>query len=189
MESTLGAQGDEIAASLLETYGSIGGVVGAGHPAIQAAAGVHIANRLQAIRLCLREMVTPENRARPSLADMRQLIDYLIVTASYAPVEQVRVLFLNTKLDLIRDELVASGCVDEVSIYVRPILKRALELGATAVVLVHNHPSGDPMPSKADRLVTLALAKGLDAIGVRLIDHIVVAKGNWLSFRAEQLLA
>jgi DNA repair protein RadC len=181
--------GGALADHLLATFGSIGGVVAADRDALAAAAGMAAARRFKAIEVCLSEMLSAQLRDRPLLGNMRQLIDYLTVTASYAAVEQVRALFLNAKLELIRDELLSTGCISEAVVHTRPILKRALDLGAAGLVLVHNHPSGDPAPSGADESLTRQLSAGLSAVGVDFVDHIIVAQGDWLSFRVEGLLA
>ena len=146
------------------------------------------AARIGTARNCLQRALQTRLDGRPLLADTEQLIDYLTFTASFGQVEQVRALFLNAKLELLRDDLVGSGCIAEAPVYVRPILKRALDLGASAMILAHNHPSGDPTPSAADCAITRELERGLEAIGVQLIDHIVLAQGRWITLRSCGLL-
>lgn len=177
-----------VADRLLETFGSLGGVLGADPDALRAISNERAVARVSAVRACLVHILRPPPNEPLVLDDMRRLVDYLTVAGSYAQVEEVRVLFLDARLRLIRDELMSRGCIAEAPIYIRPILKRALDLGAASIVLSHNHPSGDPAPSAADETATRDLANGLDAIGLHLVDHLIVARGNWFSFRAEGLL-
>ena len=103
-------------------------------------------------------------------------------------VEQFRVLFLDTKNQLLADEVQARGTVNHTAAYPREVVKRALELGATAVILVHNHPSGDPTPSRADIAMTREVKVAADALGITLHDHLIIGNGRHLSFRREGLL-
>jgi DNA repair protein RadC len=177
-----------IADALLATFGSLGGVVCANTDALRAVSDTGVATRLEVVRECVTNILRPANDVPMLLGDLGTLVDYLTATASYAQVEEVRVLFLGSKLQLIRDELMGRGCISEAPIYVRQILKRALDVGATSLVLAHNHPSGDPRPSRADEMATHSLSRGLHAIGVDFHDHLIVARGEWFSFRAEGLL-
>jgi DNA repair protein RadC len=98
--------------------------------------------------------------------------------------EQFRILFLDRKNTLIADEAQSDGTVDHVPVYPREVVKRALELNASAVILVHNHPSGDPTPSKADISVTLQVQDAANALGLVLHDHLIIGKSQQLSFKA-----
>lgn len=160
-------------------------MLGAEPDALRAISNDRAVARVAAVRACLTEILRPASDAPLKLDDMQSLVDYLTVATSYAQVEEVRVLFLGTRLQLLRDEVMSRGCVGEAPIYTRQILKRALELGASSVVLSHNHPSGDPFPSLADEAATCELERGLRAIGLDLVDHLIVAQGRWFSFRAE----
>ena len=102
--------------------------------------------------------------------------------------EQFRVLYLDRKNTLIADEEQAEGTVDHVPVYPREIAKRALELNASALILVHNHPSGDPTPSDADIAMTSQIATATDVLGIRLHDHLIIGKSKEISFRAQGLL-
>jgi len=124
----------------------------------------------------------------PILSNSKALTDYLSASMAYAPSEELRVLFLNSQNRLLRDEVMAHGSIMEVSIYPREIVKRALELGATALILVHNHPSGDPHPTQSDVQATARIIEGARALEVVVHDHIVIAKSGWTSFRALGLL-
>lgn len=174
---------------LFDRFGSLGAIFDADGPALLAGgATLGAAQRIEAAAACARHILESRLHERPILDSMRSLLDYLALTLSFKSLEQVRVLFLDAKLHLIRDETVSLGCIAEAPIFIRPILKRALELGASSILVAHNHPSGDPRPSDADVESTQALERGADAIGVRLIDHLVLACGSWRSFRQQGLL-
>lgn len=174
---------------LFDRFGSLGAIFDADGPALLAGGATFgAAQRIETAAACLRHILEYKLHERPILDSMRNLLDYLALTLSFKSLEQVRVLFLDAKLHLIRDETVSLGCVAEAPIFVRPILKRALEVGATSILVAHNHPSGDPRPSEADIESTQALQRGADAIGIGLIDHLVLACGSWRSFRQQGLL-
>ena len=120
----------------------------------------------------------------PVLGDSRSVIDYLFAAMAHEPVEQLRVLYLNTRNRLLLDETVAEGSVNVAPVYPREIVKRALEVGATALILAHNHPSGDPRPSGEDVRITRLVATAADALDIRLHDHVIVARSGWTSLRA-----
>ncbi len=107
---------------------------------------------------------------------------------AFAPNEQFRVLYLNSGNELLRDELAGSGSVSSVHVYPREVLKRCLELGATAIIVAHNHPSGRLVPSRNDRTMTRNLVEAAKAIGVAVHDHILIAREGSLSFRRQGLL-
>lgn len=121
---------------------------------------------------------------RPLLNNDIAVMEYLRVVQGFARMEIVRTLYLDTGNRLLRDEVAARGTVDEAPIYVREIIHRALELGATGLILAHNHPSGDTTPSMADREVTRTLALAGRPLGIRLLDHILVSRSDAISFRA-----
>lgn len=125
---------------------------------------------------------------RPILSSWTALIDYLRAAMAHDSVEQFRLLFLDRKNALIAEEMQTRGTVDHAPVYPREVVKRALELGATALILVHNHPSGDPTPSKADIEMTREIARAAAPLGIALHDHIVIGRGEPVSFRAQGLL-
>ncbi|GHD61524.1 DNA repair protein RadC [Thalassobaculum fulvum] len=127
-------------------------------------------------------------RDRPVLSSWSQLLDYCRVAMASLPVEEVRVLYLDRKNRLIRDERQGRGTVDHTPLYPREVVKRALELGASALIVVHNHPSGDPSPSQADIAMTRQLSEAAAALGLVLHDHLIVARGGHTSFRSAGLL-
>jgi DNA repair protein RadC len=116
------------------------------------------------------------------------LLDYLSVTMRHEPTETTRILYLDRKNALIKDEIQQRGTVDHTPLYPREVVKRVLELGACAVILVHNHPSGDPTPSRNDIEMTRQLAAALGTINVALHDHVIVGRNKEASFRKLKLL-
>jgi DNA repair protein RadC len=125
---------------------------------------------------------------QPILSSWPALIDYLRSAMAREPNEQFRLLFLDRKNRLIGDEVQARGTVDHTPVYVREVVKRALELGATALILVHNHPSGDPTPSRADIEMTREIARAAAPLGVTIHDHIVIGRGEPASLKALGLM-
>jgi len=136
------------------------------------------AHRLAQARIMGREVVTSWDA----------LIAYCKTAMAHRETEQFRVLFLDRKNVLIADEAQGSGTVDHVPVYPREVVKRALELGASALILVHNHPSGDPEPSGADITMTQRVADAADALGIVLHDHVVIGKDRVASFRSMGLI-
>tara|TARA_R110002124_G_scaffold88913_1_gene227770 strand:+ start:1029 stop:1442 length:414 start_codon:yes stop_codon:yes gene_type:complete len=120
---------------------------------------------------------------RISLSKAADVIEYLVVAMARLPIEEVRVLFLDSKNRLISDEVVSRGTISEAPIYPREILKRSLALDATALILAHNHPSGDPKPSENDIDATLRLVKAGKELGLTVHDHIIVGREGWISLR------
>lgn len=120
----------------------------------------------------------------PIIATSKALVDYLHLAIGCASSEQFRVLFLNSAQRLIRDEVMSIGTITHAPVFPREIIKRALELGAAAIILVHNHPSGDPQPSKADIDMTRRIAGAARCMDIGVHDHIIIARTGWISFRA-----
>jgi DNA repair protein RadC len=129
-----------------------------------------------------------ELQKRPVINSSDKLIDYCSAHAAYSPVEEFHVLFLNRKNILIGHERQQRGTIDHTPVYPREVIKRALELDASALILVHNHPSGDPTPSKADIAVTQEIKKAAGLLGVALHDHLVLARNRHVSLRDLGLL-
>ena len=125
---------------------------------------------------------------RPVVSSWDALLSYCQTTMAHRETEQFRILFLDRKNVLIADEAQARGTVDHVPVYPREVVKRALELNASALILVHNHPSGDPTPSGADIEMTEQIRIAAEALGITLHDHLVIGRSRELSFRAEGLL-
>ena len=129
-----------------------------------------------------------EVNAQPMISTWDRLTDYLTAAMGYERTEQFRVLFLDGRNKLIADEVQGSGTINHAPAYPREVVRRCLELHATAVILAHNHPSGEPAPSREDVTLTSEIARAAAMMGIAVDDHIVVGRGKWLSFRAEKLL-
>jgi DNA repair protein RadC len=178
------------AKALIRQFGSLAGVLTADGPALTkvdgmgetTAAAVKIAHAV-ALRL-LRE----QTAERPVLSNWQALLDYLRADMAHDAVERFRVLHLNTRNMLIRDEAQSRGTIDQAPVYVREVIRRALELGSAAIILVHNHPSGDPAPSRADIDVTRLIASAGKPLGIAVHDHLIIGARGHVSFRAQGLL-
>jgi DNA repair protein RadC len=133
-------------------------------------------------------MLEVKVRGRPILGSWQALLDYLRLDMAHLAVERVRVLFLNSRNALIANEKMWEGSVDESAVYIREIMRRALDLHATAIIVVHNHPSGDPSPSQQDIALTRDLAEAGRHLRVTLHDHIIVGAGGHSSLRAMGLI-
>src|SRR4051812_10267531 len=168
-----------IAALLTADAAALARVPGMGETSAAALKAAHAA----ALRL-LRDQVA----VRPVLANWQALLDYLRADMAHHAIERVRVLHLNSKNMLIRDELMNEGSIDEAPVYVREVIRRAIDLGSAAIVLVHNHPSGDPSPSRADIEITRAVAEAGKRLGVTVHDHIIIGSEGHTSLRAKGLL-
>jgi DNA repair protein RadC len=143
---------------------------------------------LKVVGELLKRVLREEIRERPVLGSWTALLDYLQVALAHEPIEQFRVLFLDRKNILIRDELQQRGTVDHTPLYPREIVKRALELGASAIIMVHNHPSGDPTPSRADIEMTKQVVQAMGAVGLTVHDHVIVGKNRHTSFKSQRLI-
>jgi DNA repair protein RadC len=185
-----------LAKLLIRTFGDLWGVVNAPPERLRGlkAEGVSLGtdNAVAAVRIvgaaalrALQQRVID----RPVLASWQALIDYCSAAMAHEPTEQFRLLFLDRKNTLIADEVQQRGTVDHTPVYPREVVKRALELSASAVILVHNHPSGDPTPSRADIEMTKEIVRAANAIGLTVHDHLVIGKGGrHTSFKAQRLL-
>jgi DNA repair protein RadC len=179
-----------LAYALLREFGGIGGVLTAEADALRridgmgdtGIAAVKIA-QAAAIRL-----VQAEATERPVLANWQALLDYLRADMVHHGIERFRVLHLNTRNMLIRDEVMSKGSVDQAAVHVREVIRRALDLGSAAIILVHNHPSGDPSPSRADIEITRTIASAGKPLGIALHDHLIVGIGGHVSLRAQGLI-
>jgi DNA repair protein RadC len=143
---------------------------------------------LRAIGELLQRVLREQIRERPVIGSWTALLDYLQVALTHEPIEQFRVLFLDRKNILIRDEVQQRGTVDHTPLYPREITRRALELQASAIIMVHNHPSGDPTPSRADIEMTKQVVQALAAVGISVHDHVIVGKNRHTSFKSQRLI-
>ena len=184
-------QGDvkPLAKRLIAQFGGLGGVLSAAPERLRAAGlsdSTVVAVKLsQAAAL---HLIRGELQDRPLLSSWQSLLDYCQASMARAPTEEFRVLFLDRKNRLIADEVQQRGTVDQAAVYPREVMKRALELGASALILAHNHPSGDPTPSKADIEVTRQVVAAATPLGIVIHDHLVIGLGKHASFRALGLI-
>jgi len=179
-----------LAKKLIEEFGGFGALLAADAATIArvgdisegAAAALKIA-QASALRLLDKQI-----RERPILGSWQALLDYLRADMAHLPIERVRVLFLNSKNVLIANETMWEGSIDESAVYIREIMRRALDLHATAIIVVHNHPSGDPAPSQQDIRLTRDLAEAGRHLKVILHDHVIIGAGGESSLRSMGLI-
>ena len=179
-----------LAHKLLETFGDFNGVLSAPIPRLKEVKGVGdaIVLELEIIEAAAHRLARSRVLQRPILSSWDALIDYCHTAMAHRETEQFRVLYLDTKNTLIADEEQAKGTVNHVPVYPREVVKRALETNASALILVHNHPSGDPTPSQADIEMTAKVKAAAEALGLTLHDHIIIGKSTELSCRSEGYL-
>ncbi|CAN5375105.1 DNA repair protein RadC [soil metagenome] len=183
------SQGRLSATLLLRRFNSLGHVLSA-EPSQLTEFGA-LASDVTLLRLVRRiacRLLLGAVQSRPALGNWQAVLDYCQAAMAYDQVERFRILFLDRKNNLIVAELQQQGTVDHTPVYPREVVKRALLLNASALILVHNHPSGDPMPSRDDVEMTRKLREALDPLGIALHDHLVIGHGKHASFRALGLL-
>lgn len=180
--------GRSLARELASTFGSLGAVLGANLERLAECVGWEVACHLGVTHLAFKRVLRERVEKRPLIDSWRALEQYLLVSLRHETVEQLRILFLDRKNGLIREEVMQQGTVDHVSTYPRDIAKRALELDASAIIMVHNHPSGDPNPSRADIEMTKQVIAALSPLGIALHDHAVVGRNEIISLRERRLI-
>ena len=180
----------QIAEKALQVFGSVGAVLSARVPDLTTKLGIRrdTACALKAIHTAMRSVLQEPIRERVPIGSFTQLIDYLGISLKYETVEVLRILYLDRKNGLISDEEAGRGTVDHVPTYPREIVKRALELGASAIIMVHNHPSGDPMPSEADVSLSQQVERALSVMNITLLDSLVIGKNGFASLRSLERL-
>ena len=179
-----------LAKRLLERFGSIGAVLGAERAALEKVDGAGpVVARMIKLTEALGVRALQESVAgRPVIGSWQAVLDYCTARLAHRKTEHFRVLFLDNRNALIADEEQQQGTIDHVVLYPREVIKRALEHGASAIILVHNHPSGDPSPSRADVELTKEIAKAGSPMGVKVHDHLVIGRSRHVSFRETGLL-
>jgi DNA repair protein RadC len=179
-----------LAKQLLGDFKSFGGVLAASEERLTRYTRINerTTAHFKAVREAARRLLRAEIADRPVISSWTQLIDYCRASMADEQTERFRILYLNRKNMLITDEIQQRGTVDHTPVYPREVIKRALELGATALILVHNHPSGDPTPSRADIEMTHEVRDAADKLGIAVYDHVIVGKGTTSSFKALGLL-
>lgn len=179
-----------LARALLDQFGDFNGVLSAAPARLSTVSGVGdaVIVELKIIEAASHRLSRSKVMQRQVLSSWGALIDYCHTTMAHRATDQFRIFYLDTKNTLIADEEQATGTVDHVPVYPREVVKRALELNASALILVHNHPSGDPTPSEADITMTRRVQDAAEVMGITLHDHLIIGKSCELSFRSEGYL-
>ncbi len=179
-----------LAHSLLSVFGDFNGVVSASPARLVQVQGVgeSVVTELKIIEAAAHRLARSRILQRHVISNWAAVLDYCHTAMAHRDTEQFRVLYLDRKNVLVADEAQAQGTVDHVPVYPREVVKRALELNASALILVHNHPSGDPTPSDADSAMTDQIRIAAEALGLTLHDHLVIGRSKEISFRSEGLL-
>jgi DNA repair protein RadC len=179
-----------VAKALLKKFGSFAEVIHAPEMRLREIDGIGEAsvNQLKLIGAAASRIARDELQQRTQLSSWKDVIDYCRTSMAFAEKEQFRLLFLDKRNQLIADEIQQTGTVDQTPVYPREVIKRALELSATAIILVHNHPSGDPTPSSADIQMTKQIVEIAKPLGIAVHDHIIVGKGGHASLRGMRLI-
>ena len=179
-----------LAKKLIKRFGGFAAVISAEPRELTEVEGVAEATAvaLKTVQAAALRLAREEVMARPVIGSWERLIAYCRMAMAHSKTEQFRLLFLDRKNALIADELQQRGTVDHTPVYTREVVKRALDLGASAIIMVHNHPSGDPTPSKADILMTREVRDAAEKLGIVLHDHVIIGRGEHASFKALGLL-
>lgn len=184
------AESERLAGALLDRFGTLGAVAGAapGELSRVSNAGPGVRAELALLRELAVRLAREEACRRPVITSWTALVAYVRAALAHEPREQFRALFLDRRNILLRDELVAHGTVDHAPVYPREVIRRALELSASAMILVHNHPSGDPTPSRADIDMTRQIVEAARVFSLQVHDHLVVGREGTASFKALGLI-
>ncbi len=179
-----------VAKALIARFGSLSEVLGAPVGLLREVKGVGaaVALDLKVVAGVARRMVRGEIKGREVLASWQEVLDYCRAAMAFEEREQFRILFLDKKNALIADEVQQTGTVDHTPVYPREVIRRALELSATAIILVHNHPSGDPAPSRADIEMTKTIVETGRQLGIAVHDHIIIGSKGFASMRGLLLI-
>jgi DNA repair protein RadC len=178
------------AKELLRRFGSLAGVLDAEPGALRQVRGISEASiaALKIVALAARRMKRSEVRQQPVLGSWQALLDYLAIDMAHLTVERVRVLYLDTRNRLILDHHAGDGSIDEAAIHPREVIRRGLDIGASALILVHNHPSGNPEPSRADIQITQRIVEAGRHLGILVHDHVIVGREGHVSLRSKGLI-
>jgi DNA repair protein RadC len=179
-----------LAKELIKQFGSFAEVVSAPIERLKSINGLGDAaiTELKIVEAAAHQLARGQVKDRPVLSSWSNVLDYCRTAMAFADKEQFRVLFLDKRNRLIADEMQQQGTVDHTPVYPREVVKRALELSATAIILVHNHPSGDPTPSQADIAMTLEIVAVAKPLGIAVHDHIIVGRDGHASLRGLRLI-
>lgn len=179
-----------VAKALLARFGTLAGVLGADPAQLADVPGVGdgVALELKIVHAAAARAGRSALMKRPVIGSHSALLDYISTAMAHEKREQFRVLFLDRRHALLADEVLQRGTIDAAQVHIREVMERALHHGASAMILVHNHPSGDPTPSRADIEITKRLTTAAEAVGMTIHDHLIVGKELTASFKALQLL-
>ena len=185
-------QGDTkpLAKALIARFGSLAAVLNAAPGALLQVKGMGETSvgALKSVALAARRMARNEVQAKPVLGSWQALLDYLTIDMAHLTVERVRVLYLDTRNRLVLDNHVGDGSIDEAAIHPREVIRKGLDIGATALILVHNHPSGNPEPSRADIEITRRIAEAGRLLNIVVHDHVIVGREGHVSLKSKGLI-
>ena len=179
-----------LARTLIQRFGSLAGVFNADPGALiqHPGMGETSAAAVRIVALAANRLARTQMAEQPVLGSWQALIAYLTINMAHLTVERVRVLYVDIRNRLIRDEHVADGSIDEAAIHPREVIRRALDLGATGLIIVHNHPSGSPEPSRADIQITNRIAEAGRLLGIAVHDHVIIGREGHVSLKAKGLI-
>lgn len=179
-----------LAKALIARFGSFAEVLGARSERLMEVPGIgeQVALDLKIIEAAGQRLARGELSRRAALSSWQEVIEYCRTAMAFAEREEFRILFLDKRNGLIADEVMGAGTVDHTPVYPREVIRRALELGSTAVILVHNHPSGDPTPSQADVRMTQDIVNIAKPLGIAVHDHIIIGRHGHASLRGLKLI-
>jgi DNA repair protein RadC len=179
-----------LAKALLEKFGSFAEVISAPETRLAEVKGLGASGitEFKIVQAAASRLLRGAVKKRPALSSWSSVLDYCRGTQAFADREQFRVLFLDKRNQLIADEVQQTGTVDHTPVYPREVVKRGLELSASAIILVHNHPSGDPTPSRADIQMTQQIIAVASPLGIAVHDHIIVGKEGHASLKGLKLI-
>ena len=179
-----------LAKQLIEKFGGFAEVISADPERLEEVDGVGeaVVTELKIVQEAALRLAQTRILDRPLLSSWSAVIDYCNASMAYSPKEQFRILFLDRKNVLIADELQQEGTIDHTPVYPREVIKRALEVGASSIILVHNHPSGDPAPSRADIEMTKQIIEAARPLKITIHDHLIIGKADHASFRSLGLM-
>ena len=179
-----------LAKSMIARFGGFAGVVNAEVDELKAVPGVgdSCVVAIKAVQAGIERVLREDVLGKPVLSSWQNLLDYCTASMAHRKIEEFRLLFLDRRNALIADEVQQTGTVDHTPVYPREVVKRALELGATALIMVHNHPSGSPQPSRADIQITNKIAEAGRLLGVTVHDHVIIGREGHVSLKAKGLI-
>jgi DNA repair protein RadC len=179
-----------IAKALLREFGGLAAVFTADAEALSRVDGVGegAVSAIKIAQAAALRLLRDQASERPVLASWQALLDYLRADMAHHAIERVRVLHLNSRNMLIRDELISEGTIDQSAVHVREVIRRAIDLGSAAIILAHNHPSGDPAPSRADIELTRDIIEAGKRLGIAVHDHVIIGTKGHASLRAMGLI-